>query len=83
MSEFCDGRKNPAVDLVPLAVALLCEDCDLISAGKNGRCAGCGSSATMRLAGILNDSEMRRVGRIGQIRLRWREKAQRASMMKR
>ncbi len=46
-----------APDLVPLATAVLCMDCERISAPVNGGCPGCQSAAVMSLANIL-DREM-------------------------
>lgn len=43
-----------APDLVPRKDAMLCANCDRISAWRNGRCPGCGSEAMMRLDLILN-----------------------------
>lgn len=42
-------------DLIPLARAVLCMDCERISQ-QNGEhvCAGCGSSAILNLASVMN-----------------------------
>ncbi|HEX5482621.1 MAG TPA: hypothetical protein VFZ08_08340 [Terriglobia bacterium] len=42
-------------DLIPLARAVLCMDCERISQ-QNGEhvCAGCGSAALLNLASVMN-----------------------------
>lgn len=44
-----------APELIPLARAVLCMDCERISQ-QNGEhvCAGCGSSALLNLASVMN-----------------------------
>ena len=47
-----------AVDLVPLRAAVLCANCEFISAQKDaGRCAACGSSAVFFLSRVLGSLE--------------------------
>ena len=40
-------------NLVRLQHAVLCANCEVISEGKNGRCAACGSEALLRLSKLL------------------------------
>lgn len=48
----------PAPDRVCLDFAVLCEDCRFITHSADGRCALCGSHATLQLACVLNRPEM-------------------------
>lgn len=40
-------------NLVPLQKAVLCVNCEVISEGLNGHCAGCGSQSLLKLSGVL------------------------------
>lgn len=40
-------------NLVRLQKAVLCANCEVISEGLNGRCAGCGSQSLLRLSTVL------------------------------
>jgi hypothetical protein len=40
-------------DLVYLRKAVLCANCDVISEGRNGHCAACGSEALLNLSRLL------------------------------
>jgi hypothetical protein len=40
-------------NLVRLQRAVLCANCEVISEGLNGHCAGCGSQSLLRLSRIL------------------------------
>ncbi len=40
-------------NLVRLQKALLCANCEVISEGLNGHCAGCGSESLLNLNGVL------------------------------
>jgi hypothetical protein len=42
-------------NLVRLQKALLCANCDVISEGLNGHCAGCGSESLLSLRTILGE----------------------------
>jgi len=44
---------NP--NLVRLQKALLCANCEVISEGLNGHCAGCGSESLLSLRTILGE----------------------------
>jgi hypothetical protein len=46
-------ENRPTVNLIPLQDAVLCADCELISEGANGHCAGCGSQATISLSKVM------------------------------
>ncbi len=53
-------HQRPVLDLVPLAEAVLCMDCDRISQQRSGhRCAGCESPNLINLAAVLNRSPKR------------------------
>lgn len=41
------------VELIPLDHAVLCEDCQMISSGRNSHCLSCGSHSILGLASIL------------------------------
>ena len=41
-------------DLIPLAEAVLCEECRRISRSRNGRCAGCESQVLTNLGRLLH-----------------------------
>lgn len=43
-------------NLVCLRRAVLCANCEVISEGKNGQCAGCGSQALLSLSKLLGGS---------------------------
>jgi hypothetical protein len=43
-------------NLVRLLRAVLCANCEVISEGKNGHCAGCGSQALLSLSKLLGGS---------------------------
>lgn len=43
-------------NLVCLQRAVLCANCEVISEGKNGHCAGCGSQALLSLSKLLGGS---------------------------
>jgi len=43
-------------DLVCLAKAVLCANCEVISESINGHCAACGSQALLRLSQLLGGS---------------------------
>ena len=43
-------------NLVCLQRAVLCANCEVISEGKNGQCAGCGSQALLSLSKLLGGS---------------------------
>lgn len=50
-----DGQCRAILDLVPLAEAVLCMDCERISQQRSGhRCAGCESANLINLAAVLN-----------------------------
>ncbi len=40
-------------NLVHLQTAVLCANCELISDGQNGHCAGCGGQSLLHLSRIL------------------------------
>ena len=40
-------------NLVRLQKAVLCANCEVISEGLNGHCAGCGSQSLLSLSGLL------------------------------
>lgn len=40
-------------NLVRLQKAVLCANCEVISEGLNGHCAGCGSQSLLGLSGVL------------------------------
>jgi hypothetical protein len=40
-------------NLVRLQKAVLCANCEIISEGINGHCAGCGSESLLSLSGVL------------------------------
>jgi hypothetical protein len=40
-------------NLVRLEKAVLCANCEVISEGLNGHCAGCGSQSLLRLSPVL------------------------------
>ncbi len=40
-------------NLVRLHKAVLCANCEVISEGLNGHCAGCGSQSLLRLSTVL------------------------------
>jgi hypothetical protein len=40
-------------NLVCLRKAVLCANCEMISEGLNGHCAGCGSESLLRLSEVL------------------------------
>jgi hypothetical protein len=40
-------------NLVHFQKAVLCANCELISEGLNGHCAGCGSQSLLRLSRVL------------------------------
>ena len=40
-------------NLVHLQTAVLCANCDVISDGQNGHCAGCGGQSLLHLSRIL------------------------------
>ena len=40
-------------DAIPLKVAVLCEDCKMLTSATNGHCPVCGSTALVNLAKIL------------------------------
>ncbi len=42
------------VDRVDLQVAVLCQDCQFITASTDETCALCGSRSTLQLAPVLN-----------------------------
>jgi hypothetical protein len=46
----------PDANLVRLQRAVLCANCEVISEGKNGHCAGCGSQALLSLNKLLGGS---------------------------
>ena len=46
----------PTVNLIPLQDAVLCADCEVISEGTNGHCAGCGSQATISLRKVMGST---------------------------
>ena len=41
------------MNLVCLQKAVLCANCEVISEGLNGHCAGCGSQSLLRLSRVL------------------------------
>lgn len=41
------------IESIPLAEAVLCESCKMITAAKNGHCPVCGSTALLNLAKVL------------------------------
>jgi len=41
------------VEIIPLAAAIYCGDCDNITRAKNGECPACGSTAIVRLSSFL------------------------------
>ena len=41
------------VELIPLDHAVLCEDCQMISRGRNDHCLSCGSHSILSLASVL------------------------------
>lgn len=43
----------PNTNLVRLHKAVLCANCEVISEGRNGHCAGCGSQSLLSLSRIL------------------------------
>jgi hypothetical protein len=48
-------------NLVRLDKAVLCANCEVISEGLNGHCAGCGSQSLLRVSTVLGgtiDSEL-------------------------
>lgn len=48
-------HQHAVLDLVPLAGAVLCMDCERISQQRSGhRCAGCESPNLINLAAVLN-----------------------------
>jgi hypothetical protein len=61
------------LDMVALDEAVLCVNCDRISASK-GTCVGCGSAALMNLSRILSLGSKPKESRLEQqrVRLRWR-----------
>jgi hypothetical protein len=40
-------------NLVRLQEAVLCANCEVISEGRNGHCAGCGSQSLLNLSRVL------------------------------
>ena len=46
------GRQN-FCHSVPLSLAVLCVDCEHISAARNSECARCGSKSTIHLSAVL------------------------------
>lgn len=42
------------VEVIPLEVAVLCVDCEMVTQSKQGHCLHCGSFSLLNLAGILN-----------------------------
>jgi hypothetical protein len=49
--------KASKISLIPLRLASLCLDCDVITPAQ-GRCLACGSVALMNLARTLNEPEI-------------------------
>ena len=49
--EICD---MPAMESIPLAEAVLCVDCNVITRAKNGHCPVCESASLMNLANVLD-----------------------------
>ncbi len=56
METLLERNPDPKPGAVPLALAVLCLDCNHISAGLN-QCARCGSKSTLPLAPILDRKE--------------------------
>ena len=48
-----DSQAWVGSDLVYLRKAVLCANCDVISEGRNGHCAACGSEALLNLSQLL------------------------------
>lgn len=44
---------SPNTNLVRLRTAVLCANCEVISEGLNGHCAGCGSQSLLSLSRVL------------------------------
>jgi hypothetical protein len=44
---------SPNTNLVRLRTAVLCANCEVISEGSNGHCAGCGSQSLLSLSRVL------------------------------
>lgn len=59
-----DIRAPYEADIVPLSSAALCENCQMITASRDGRCRACGSGSVLMLAGLLNrEASDRKTGR--------------------
>jgi hypothetical protein len=56
-------------ELIPLRRAVLCLDCEQISAAQNGHCPGCGSQAVFSLAGALRSDERSEARTMGEAEL--------------
>jgi hypothetical protein len=57
-------KRDRNVDLIPLAEAVVCEDCKVISRAKHGNCPSCGGAALwnlVRVTGRLAQPEMDRI----------------------
>ncbi|HYA24124.1 MAG TPA: hypothetical protein VEF05_08180 [Terriglobales bacterium] len=55
--------KASNVSFVPLQLASLCLDCELITPAPQGRCMACGSVAVLGIARTLNQRAMKRAPR--------------------
>ena len=51
-------KERPAVASIPLREAVICEDCQSVTATKNSKCSVCGSSAVWQLSTLTQHSRI-------------------------
>lgn len=54
MARIVEIRAEPLIYSIPLAQAVVCENCVTISNSRPDRCGVCGSQEVLRLEAILN-----------------------------
>lgn len=53
----CGASVTAPVEIIPLARAVLCADCNQITMATNGHCLACGSHSIMNLGKVLDRKE--------------------------
>lgn len=58
------AKGDAFLDLIPLAEAVICEDCEVISRAKHSTCPSCGSTAIYNLERIIHRLSQPEIDRV-------------------
>lgn len=54
-------KKRPKIEIIPLSMAMACEDCHNVTKSKNAICSCCGSLAVWPLVAVLERMKVNQI----------------------